>query len=86
MRSADCMDTIQPPSPRPLRLDLAAMAGLGRRGLGDAIGRGLDRLLLWAERSGQRHQLAELNDHMLRDIGLTRADVMAETVKPFWKP
>ena len=86
MRSADCMDTIQPPRQRPLKLGFAAVAGLSRRGLSDAIGRGFDRLLVWAERSEQRHRLAELNDHMLRDIGLTRADVMAETIKPFWQP
>ena len=31
-------------------------------------------------------QLAGLNDSMLRDIGLTRADVAGETRKPFWRP
>jgi uncharacterized protein YjiS (DUF1127 family) len=45
-----------------------------------------DRLLTWQERSRQRHHLASLSDHMLRDIGLTRADVMAETTKRFWQP
>ena len=86
MRSGNCMGTIEPPDSGPLTIGLAAPARLGLRRLGDHIGRGLDRLLLWAERSGQRHRLAELNDHMLRDIGLSRADVMAETTKPFWQP
>jgi uncharacterized protein YjiS (DUF1127 family) len=43
-------------------------------------------VLTWAERGRQRRQLAELNDHMLRDIGLTRADAWAEVDKPFWLP
>ena len=41
---------------------------------------------LWLERARQRRQLAELSDHMLRDIGVTRADAWAETDKPFWRP
>jgi uncharacterized protein YjiS (DUF1127 family) len=80
MRSGHYIDTIQPSGYRPRRLRF----GLPR--LGHYIARGLDRLLLWAERSGQRHRLAELDDHMLRDIGLSRADVMAEATKPFWQP
>ena len=84
MRSENCMGTIEPPGSGPL--GLAPLARLGLRRLGDHVGRGLDRLLLWTERAGQRHRLAELNDHMLRDIGLSRADVMAETTKPFWQP
>jgi uncharacterized protein YjiS (DUF1127 family) len=39
----------------------------------------------WQERSRQRHDLEYLSDHMLRDIGLTRADVLAEVTKPFWE-
>jgi uncharacterized protein YjiS (DUF1127 family) len=44
-----------------------------------------DMLLIWRERARQRRQLRSLNDHMLRDLGLTRADVMAESSKPFWR-
>lgn len=32
----------------------------------------------------QRQQLAALDDHLLRDIGLTRTDVERETARPFW--
>jgi uncharacterized protein YjiS (DUF1127 family) len=42
--------------------------------------------LRWIDRASQRRQLAELSDHMLRDIGLTRADAWAEAAKPFWRP
>jgi uncharacterized protein YjiS (DUF1127 family) len=41
----------------------------------------------WAERRGQRRALAELADlpHLLRDLGLTRAQAMREARKPFWQ-
>jgi uncharacterized protein YjiS (DUF1127 family) len=40
---------------------------------------------LWVKRLQSRRKLAELSDYMLRDIGLTRADVWKETSKPFWR-
>ena len=40
--------------------------------------------VLWHERARQRRHLQFLSDHMLRDIGLIRADVLAEADKPFW--
>jgi uncharacterized protein YjiS (DUF1127 family) len=59
------------------------------RGLGAEVIAVLDRFLeapfVWAERAAERRQLAELDDHLLRDIGLTRADVDAVTTKPFWQ-
>jgi len=48
--------------------------------------RGLDVLLDWQERSRQRHMLMGLDEHMLRDIGLTRAEAEAEFRKPPWRP
>jgi uncharacterized protein YjiS (DUF1127 family) len=47
--------------------------------------RAADLLLIWQERARQRRRLLTLNDYMLRDIGLTRADVLAESSKPFWR-
>ncbi len=32
----------------------------------------------------ERNQLLELNDHQLRDIGLTRRDVIREARRHFW--
>ena len=40
----------------------------------------------WLERSRQRRALAALDDHLLRDIGLTRDAVLRECAQPFWKP
>jgi len=37
-----------------------------------------------AERAAGRRALARLDDRLLRDIGLTRADADAEAGKPFW--
>jgi uncharacterized protein YjiS (DUF1127 family) len=50
-----------------------------------ALQRAADRVLTWHERVRQRRQLECLSDRMLRDIGLTRADVMAEATKRFWE-
>lgn len=47
--------------------------------------RAVDTVGRWNERSRQRRHLLELPDHLLRDIGVTRAEVEAETAKPFWR-
>lgn len=44
-----------------------------------------DRLAVWFERSRQRRALAKLDDRMLRDIGVSRADANREAEKPFWR-
>jgi uncharacterized protein YjiS (DUF1127 family) len=53
--------------------------------LAERLNRLIQTLLLWHERTRQRRHLQDLSDHMLRDIGLVRADVLAETDKPFWR-
>jgi uncharacterized protein YjiS (DUF1127 family) len=45
-----------------------------------------DGLLAWLERGRSRRLLARLDDRMLHDIGLSRADVERESSKPFWRP
>ena len=45
-----------------------------------------DRLATWQERAASRRRLGQIDDWMLKDIGLTRADVARETAKPFWRP
>ena len=63
---------------------LAAPRG-GARTLGWSVANGIELLMIWHERARQRYQLRSLSDHMLRDIGLGRADVEAEAAKPFWR-
>ena len=46
----------------------------------------LVRLEAMRERARQRRQLAMLDDRMLKDIGLSRADVAREADKPVWLP
>jgi uncharacterized protein YjiS (DUF1127 family) len=55
-----------------------------RRWLRAWIERRLLALLDWAERRQQRRRLLELDDHMLKDIGLSRADAMREAGL-FWR-
>ena len=45
----------------------------------------LKTFIFWIERTHQRKQLAKLDDRMLKDIGISRADVNQEIAKPFWK-
>ena len=52
---------------------------------GDRLVQAYEQVLSWLERVNQRRHLAQLSDHMLKDIGLTRVDVEAELSKPFWR-
>ncbi len=40
---------------------------------------------IWVQRATHRNQLSMLDDRLLHDIGLTRADADKEAKKPFWK-
>lgn len=39
----------------------------------------------WHARSKQRLALLSLDDRMLKDVGVTRAQAEAEAAKPFWR-
>lgn len=41
-------------------------------------------LRCWREVARERRQLAQLDGRMLKDLGLTRADVEREAGRPFW--
>jgi len=55
------------------------------RGFAELLGDALTLAYSWRERSRQRRTLHRLDDRMLRDIGLSRADVEYEASKPFWR-
>jgi len=44
-----------------------------------------DLVCVWQARAAERHRLRALDDRMLKDIGLSRADAEAEGGKPFWR-
>jgi uncharacterized protein YjiS (DUF1127 family) len=44
-----------------------------------------DQVFTWLDRARQRRHLGELDDRLLRDIGLSRADVEHEVSQPFWQ-
>jgi len=62
----------------------ARSAGLGR-GLLHRLGQAMDTLAAWNERRRQRLALETLPDHILSDIGVSRADADNEAAKPFWR-
>jgi uncharacterized protein YjiS (DUF1127 family) len=84
MKQHDCIDTIGhaprlPAAPPMLgRLWLAWLASQPRRLAHE--------LLAGLERSRQRRDLGQMDDRMLRDIGVSRNAAWAETQKWFWQP
>ena len=45
----------------------------------------LETLLIWKERDQQRRHLASLDDRLLSDMGISRADAAREAAIPFWR-
>ena len=50
-----------------------------------AIHRLFSELASWHRRHRQRLDLAELDDHLLADIGVTPHEARHESAKPFWR-
>ena len=74
----DCIDTSwqRPIDPRSAPSPLAPWAR--------QMARMLQHLGEWRERARSRRLLQQLDDRMLRDVGLSRADVARECAKHFW--
>jgi uncharacterized protein YjiS (DUF1127 family) len=69
-------------------LDLVPRSGLAQIIAGDLVpvlDRVIEAPVAWLERMRERRQLATLSDDMLKDIGVTRADVEHVVEKPFWR-
>jgi uncharacterized protein YjiS (DUF1127 family) len=78
-------------SPQGLALPRAAAAKRPFRqqsASSSSVGGWLRTLGFWIERSRQRRQLgelAELNDYLLKDIGVSREEAKREAEKRFWR-
>ncbi len=59
----------------------ARVTGVGLRPLLALV----DALLTVLERRKQRRALMGLDDHLLKDIGVSRSEVEQEVTKPFWR-
>ena len=45
----------------------------------------LNYLCLWQERIDERRELDRIDERLLKDAGISRADVLREASKPFWR-
>lgn len=82
----ECIDTIAT-KPGPLETAAARVSAAmvaAARWLDRAAIRGVDLLCDWQARASERRVLRSLDDRMLRDIGVSWADVERELHKPFW--
>jgi uncharacterized protein YjiS (DUF1127 family) len=64
------------------------MSAIARTGVSTGRSRGLrilETVELWFERARQRRCLAALPEHLLKDAGLSMADVEREVGKPVWR-
>ncbi len=47
--------------------------------------RWLGLIATWIERGRQRHALAQLDERLLDDVGISRTAAAHEIAKPFWR-
>ena len=45
----------------------------------------LETLLVWQERVSERRRLGQMDDRLLKDMGISRADAEREASVPFWR-
>ena len=73
----------------PIRRSAVAVAATRHRtaldDLSDAAQSFVATLRTWRRRLRERDQLGRLDDRMLKDIGITRAEALRLSDKPFWR-
>ncbi|WP_431855778.1 DUF1127 domain-containing protein [Azospirillum sp.] len=68
-----------------MSMALRSTHSVGHDSLATTFSHLLDTLAEWHQRAVSRRELAQLDDRMLHDIGVTSADVEREIGKPFWR-
>ena len=66
-------------------LDIAALTFAAVERVEGFAANSIKGVKTWMSRSQERRLLAQMNQRMLEDIGLTRADVDREVAKFFWQ-
>ncbi len=80
MNYNNCTDTIHTTP-----LSWGQWIGEGKRLAANEALKTLSLLTLWQQRTSTRRAMAEMDDRMADDIGLSRQDIMLEASKPFWR-
>ena len=66
-----------------------SLVDFGAPGLLDLVRRGVASaaryVTLWVHRRRQRLRLKDLDDRILKDIGISRAEADREARRPFWR-
>ena len=86
MNNSNCTDTIENDTPlRFTPLSWGQWIVEGRRlALSEAL-KTANMLILWQQRISARRAMAEMDDRIADDIGLSRQEILLEASKPFWK-
>lgn len=77
----ECIETNSPALPRSADQGKTA----SRVTVWTVAARAVTLLLTWQRRVVERNHLRMMDDRMLHDIGLSRADLEGEAGKPFWR-
>ena len=83
MKTDNCTSSLYPFSGRPTSVSVRWGGAVSKFVVASVL-KILDGLVTWQERARQRHALQSIDDRGLKDIGLSRADVVRESRKPFW--
>ena len=87
MNNDNCIDTIENSrSFHAPALSWGVWLDDGRRLVAKEANKIATILLTWQRRMAARYVMIEMEERILRDIGITREDVLREAQKPFWKP
>jgi uncharacterized protein YjiS (DUF1127 family) len=86
MLRQDCIDTISVPVARSgMSNSWKSWIAAGITLLAGDVARVFEILKVWQQRNTGRIRLRDIDERMLRDIGITRQDALREFNKPFWR-